>query len=29
MDAPYKAVEFIIENSAKYAEAKSKRIYIS
>ena len=29
MDAPYKAVEFIIENSAKYAEAKAKRIYIS
>jgi hypothetical protein len=29
MDAPYKAVEFIIENSAKYAEAKAKRIYLS
>ena len=29
MDAPYKAVDFIIENSAKYAEAKAKRIYLS
>ena len=29
MEPPYKAVEFIIENSAKYAEAKAKRIYIS
>jgi len=29
MEPPYKAVEFIIENSAKYAEAKAKRIYIT
>jgi len=26
--APYKAIEFIIENSAKFAEAKAQRIYL-
>ena len=29
MEAPLKAVEFIIENSAKYAKAKANRIYLS
>ena len=28
MKAPYKAIEFIIENSCKYAEAKAQRIYL-
>ena len=28
MKAPYKAIEFIIENSAKFAEAKAQRIYL-
>jgi len=26
--APYKAIEYIIENSCKFAEAKSQRIYL-
>jgi hypothetical protein len=26
--APYKAIEYIIENSCKYAEAKAQRIYL-
>jgi len=26
--APYKAIEYIIENSSKYAEAKAQRIYL-
>ena len=28
MKAPYKAIEYIIENSCKYAEAKAQRIYL-
>jgi len=28
MKAPYKAIEYIIENSSKYAEAKAQRIYL-
>ena len=28
MKAPYKAIEFIIENAPKYAEAKAQRIYL-
>jgi hypothetical protein len=28
MKAPYKAIEFIIENSCKFAEAKAQRIYL-
>jgi hypothetical protein len=28
MKAPYKAIEYIIENSCKFAEAKSQRIYL-
>mgnify|MGYP000521556842 FL=1 len=28
MKAPYKAIEFIIENSVKFAEAKAQRIYL-
>jgi len=28
MKAPYKAIEFIIENSAKFGEAKAQRIYL-
>ena len=28
MKAPYKAIEIIIENSCKYAEAKAQRIYL-
>jgi len=26
--APYKAIEFILENAPKYAEAKAQRVYI-
>jgi hypothetical protein len=26
--APYKAIEFILENAPKYAEAKAQRIYL-
>jgi len=26
--APYRAIEYIIENSSKYAEAKAQRIYL-
>ena len=28
MKAPYKAIEFIIENAPKYAEAKAQRVYL-
>ena len=28
MKAPYRAIEFIIENASKFAEAKAKRIYL-
>jgi hypothetical protein len=28
MKAPYKAIEYIIENSCKFAEAKAQRIYL-
>ena len=28
MKAPYKAIEFIIENSCKFAESKAQRIYL-
>jgi hypothetical protein len=28
MKAPYKAIEFIIENAPKFAEAKAQRIYL-
>jgi hypothetical protein len=28
MKAPYKAIEFIIENSVKFAEAKAQRVFI-
>jgi hypothetical protein len=28
MKAPYKAIEFILENAPKYAEAKAQRIYL-
>jgi hypothetical protein len=28
MNAPYKAIEFILENAPKYAKAKSERIYL-
>ena len=28
MKAPYKAIEFIIENSCKFAEAKAQRMYL-
>ena len=28
MKAPYKAIEFIMENSSKFGEAKSQRIYL-
>ena len=28
MKAPYKAIEFILENAPKYAEAKAQRVYI-
>ena len=28
MNPPYKAIEFIIENSCKFAEAKAQRIYL-
>ena len=28
MKAPYKAIEFIIENSCKFAEAKAQRVFI-
>jgi hypothetical protein len=28
MKAPYKAIEFILEQAPKYAEAKSQRIYL-
>ncbi len=28
MKAPYRAIEYIIENSCKYAEAKAQRIYL-
>ena len=28
MNAPYKAIEFILENAAKFAKAKSERIYL-
>ena len=28
MKAPYKAIEFILENSSKYAQAKAQRIYL-
>ena len=28
MKAPYKAIEFIMENAPKYAEAKAQRVYI-
>lgn len=28
MKAPYKAIEFIIENASKFGEAKAQRIYL-
>lgn len=28
MKAPYKAIEFILENSGKFAQAKAQRIYL-
>jgi hypothetical protein len=28
MKAPYKAIEFILEQAPKYAEAKAQRIYL-
>lgn len=28
MKAPYKAIEFILDNAPKYAEAKAQRIYL-
>jgi hypothetical protein len=28
MKAPYKAIEFILENSAKFAQAKAQRVYL-
>ena len=28
MNAPYKAIDFILENAAKFAKAKSERIYL-
>lgn len=28
MKAPYKAIEFILENAPKYAEAKAQRIFL-
>ena len=28
MKAPYKAIEFILENAPKFAEAKAQRVYI-
>ena len=28
MKAPYKAIEFIMENASKFGEAKSQRIYL-
>jgi hypothetical protein len=28
MKAPYKAIEYIIENSCKFAEAKAQRMYL-
>jgi len=28
MKAPYKAIEFILENAPKYAQAKAQRIYL-
>ena len=28
MKAPYKAIEFILENAPKFAQAKAQRVYL-